>query len=69
MNGIKQIFLGLVKSIKDEEYHVNNRGRLFSWEELQNDLQLSISQRINELTIGSMKNLPVIYQKKKPFSA
>lgn len=53
LNEIKQKFLTFVKSLKDEEALVNGRGRIFTWEELQNDLQLSISQRINEITAGT----------------
>ena len=68
LNEIKQRFLAFVKSIKDEEALVNGRGRLFTWEELQNDLQLSVSQRINEMTAagGSFQK---VYLKDRPASA
>ena len=47
----KQAFLKLVKSIKDDESArgISSTGRIFTWHELQNDLQLSISQRTTEL--------------------
>lgn len=47
---------------------MNGRGRLFTWEELQNDLQLSVSQRINEMTAagGSFQK---VYLKDRPASA
>jgi hypothetical protein len=67
LSEIKQCFLAFVKSIKDEEALVNGRGRLFTWEELQNDLQLSVSQRINEITAGSQKN--GVYLRNRPASA
>jgi len=49
--------LELVKSLKDQDAIVNGRGRLFTWEELQNDLQLSVTQRINEISSVGNKNL------------
>ena len=45
MTDLKQKFLSFVKTIKDDEASRGLTTRIFSWQELQEDLQLSVAQR------------------------
>lgn len=65
LSDLKQQFIALIKAIKDEESIKSHTYRIYSWHELHNDLQLSINQRVSELSHVAGSDGGVILHKLK----